>query len=600
MNWINVCIGSLLLSLLSSCANRAAGPTGGLKDSIPPVVLRSVPVNGAVNFRKKEIVVYFNENITLDKVNENFIISPPQLVQPVVKANARLLTVTLEDELIDSTTYSLFFGNAVVDLNEKNPLTNFQFAFSTGNEIDTLQVSGTLHDAFNLDPVNGVFVGMHASLKDSAIYTDKFSRVTKSDEDGRFTVKNIREGKYTIYALGDANRDFMYQPGEAVAFYSSSIVPELNVSQSADTVWKDSVTIDTVRFSRRVQFMPDTINLLLFKELKKRQYLIKAERKDPRAFTVFFNRQQDSLPVLRPLNFQIQTPLLLQANLTLDSLTWWIPDSIVYSKDTLVMEVHYMKTDSLFAMVPQTDTLNLIYRKPNIAKKELAVPPLSFKSNLNSSFDLNSTIQLNFEQPLSFVDTAKIHLLHKQDSLLVPVVFEWSRNDSTGMTYTIMHTWKEGETYELKTDSAAFVSLYGVVNVPWKSNFKMKTLEDYSSLKIVLSPFDSLAVIQVLDGKETIIQQQAALVKGNQFTYLKPGDYFVKLFIDVNQNGLWDTGDLNLRRFPEKVSYFSKKLSLKANWELEEVWDYQSIPDPFQKPEDLIKKKKTTSTQQGR
>ena len=170
----------LLVLIMISCANRSSGPTGGPKDSIPPVVVRSVPLNGALNYKKKEILVYFDENVTLDKVNENFILSPPQKTQPVLRANGRVLSVLLEDELIDSTTYSLFFGNAIVDLNEKNPLTNYQFAFSTGNEIDTLQASGRLYDAWTLDPVSSVFIGLHRSDNDSALLKDPFVRVTIS------------------------------------------------------------------------------------------------------------------------------------------------------------------------------------------------------------------------------------------------------------------------------------------------------------------------------------------------------------------------------------------------------------------------------------
>jgi len=592
MNWIKCITGSLLLLLMVSCANRAAGPTGGPRDSIPPVVIRSVPVNGAVNYKKKEILVYFNENVTLDKISENFIISPPQKIQPIVRANARVLTVTLEDELIDSTTYSLFFGNAIVDLNEKNPLPNYQFAFSTGNEIDTLQVSGRLYDAATLDPVAGVFVGLHASLKDSALYTDKFVRVTKTDEEGRFTIKNIKAGTYSIYALGDINRDFTYQTGEAVAFYHSTIVPEVIINQRSDTLWKDSVTIDTVRFTQSVTYHPDTITLKLFKESKKRQYLVKSERRDPRSFSLIFNRYQDSIPKLTPLNFDASASLLLQSNPTLDSLIWWIPDSAIYSKDTLSLAVSYMMTDSVFNLIPRTDTLTLAYRRPPASRAVAVVPVLNLSSNLNASFDSFNNIILKFDQPVLSLDTSLIHLQQRKDTLLTPLAFTVKKLDSAGLQYSLHHKWKAGESYEIKADSAAFTSIYQLSNNTWKSSFKIRPLEEYSSLKVILNPFDSLALIQVIDAKEVVIRQQSASKKGNLFEFLNPGDYFVKLVVDANQNGSWDTGDLIQRIKPEQVYYYSKKLSLKANWELEETWDYTSAANPFLKPDELIKDKK--------
>jgi len=592
MNYLKYCIGILLLVLMVSCANRSAGPTGGPKDSIPPVVLRSVPINGALNYTKKEILVYFDENVTLDKVNENFIISPPQKTQPVVRANARVLSVNIEDDLIDSTTYSLFFGNAIVDLNEKNPLENYQFAFSTGNEIDTLQVSGKLFDAATLDPVAGIFVGLHASMSDSAVYNDKFVRVTKTDAEGRFTIKNIKAGRYRIYALGDTNRDFTYQAGEAVAFYRDTIVPEIRVVQRQDTVWKDSVTIDTVKLSRSVSYHPDTIMLSLFKENKKRQYLVKSERRDMRSFSLIFNRAQDSLPALRPLNFATNAKLLLQANATLDSLSWWIADSLIYRKDTLQMSVHYYKTDSLFNWIPQTDTLTLTYKRPPASRTAPPTPVLNFSSNVSSSFDIYKAIVLKFEQPVLSADTSMIRLQQKVDSLTIPIAYTLQKLDSAGLQYMLKHKWKGGESYEIETDSAAFLSIYSVPSKAWKNSFKVKSSEDYATLKLKMEPFDSLVVLQLIDSKEAVIRQQAARAKGNVFEYLTPGDFFVKLFIDVNQNGIWDTGDVLLRRFPEQVYYYSKKLSLKANWELEESWDYKSTTDPYRKPDELDKTKK--------
>jgi uncharacterized protein (DUF2141 family) len=592
MNWIKFLPGGLFLLLLHSCANRAAGPTGGPKDTIPPVVIRSIPENGTINYQKKTIAVYFDENITLDKVNENFIMSPPQQTQPVIRANARVLTVTLEDELIDSTTYSLFFGNAIVDLNEKNPLPNFQFAFSTGNEIDTLQVSGLLYDAFTLNPVHNVFVGLHASLKDSAIYTDKFARVTKTDIDGQFTVRNIKEGTYSIYALQDANRDFMYQPGEAVAFYHSTVEPNVVVTERSDTLWADSLTIDTIHIRRSVTYYPDNITMKLFKEDKKRQFLLRSERPDPRSFSVYFNRHQDSLAILKPLNFDAQSKLLLQANATMDSLTWWITDSMVYAMDTLLVSINYQMTDSLFRWVPQTDTLSLTRRRQTAVGAATQTPVLKLTSNISPSFDLNNIIRFRFEQPIAIADTSKLQLLHKQDTLMIPVNFKFSKEDEIGMNFSLNHAWIPGDSYELVIDSAAFVSIYSIANLPVKNAFRMKKPDDYSTLKIVLEPFDSLAMIQVINDKETVIQQQRAKPTGNLFSYLKPGDYFLKLYVDANANGKWDTGDLELRIFPEEVFYFSIKLSLKANWELEESWDFRAADNPFEKPLELMPKKR--------
>lgn len=597
MKYFRIIIQLVLVFSIVSCANRAAGPTGGPKDSIPPVVLRTVPLNNALNYKKKEIQVFFDENISLEKVNENVVISPPQKTQPIVKANARVLTVSIQDDLQDSTTYSILFGNAIVDLNEKNPLPNYTFSFATGPEIDTLQVSGKLIKAENLDPMPGILVGLHKNLHDTAILRDQFTRVAKTDDEGRFTIQNIKAGKYKLYALLDLDRDFRYQPGEEVAFYDSIVIPEIKMVQQTDTLWKDSVTIDTIKTESKLTYLPNNLLLKLFKENRKRQYLVKSERPAEKYFNLFFNDKQDSLPKIEPLNFDVDTRFLIQKTERLDSLVYWMPDSMVYRQDTLKMAVTYLKSDSVFQLVSTTDTLNLILRKPRITGKSKTnevkpVVPLTYKSNLAGSFDIYSDIWLEFEEPLVSVLTEKIKLVHKVDTLLKPIDFSWLPMDSIRRKFAIRYAWKPQESYELQIDSAAFVSIYERTTPAQTIPFKIKSLDEYSAMKIVLQEFDSLAVLQVLDAKETVIQTQRAKVKGNLFEYLKPGEYFVRLFIDTNRNGIWDPGDLGKRLQPEPVYYFNKKLTLRANWELEETFNHLDPVLLNKKPEELLKTKK--------
>ena len=597
MKYFRLIIQLVLVFTIVSCANRAAGPTGGPKDSIPPVVLRTIPVNNALNYKKKEIQVFFDENVSLEKVNENVIISPPQKTQPIVKANARVLTVSIQDDLQDSTTYSILFGNAIVDLNEKNPLPNYTFSFATGQEIDTLQVSGKLINAENLDPMPGVLVGLHKNLHDTAILRDQFTRVAKTDDEGRFTIQNIKEGKYKLYALTDLNRDFYYQPGEGIAFYDSIVIPQIKVVQQTDTLWKDSITIDTIKTESKLTYLPDDLVMKLFKESKKRQYLVKSERPAEKYFHLFFNDRQDSLPKIEPINFELNTQFLIQKTERKDSLVYWIPDSAVYKQDTLSMAVSYLKSDSLFQLVSTIDTLKLVLRKPKTTVKTKdgkpkLITPLTFKTNLAGNFDLYRDIQIEFEEPLDSIHHGKIKLVHKVDSIYNPIDFTWMPQDSIRRKFLIRHVWKPEEEYELRLDSAAFISIYNRSTNEQKTPFKIKSLDEYSALKIILQKYDSLVVLQVLDSKETVVQTQKAKPKGNLFKYLKPGDYFVRLFVDNNQNGLWDPGDLEKRRQAEAVCYFNKKMTLKANWEIEESWNHLDPAMLNKKPEELLKEKK--------
>ena len=582
------------------CANKAQGPTGGPKDSIPPSVVRSVPSNGELNFKKKQILIDFDENVSIEKAAENVLISPPQVKPPEVTAIGKRVTVNLQDDLKDSTTYTINFGSAIVDLNEKNPLKNFSFSFSTGNQIDTLQVKGTVINAEDLNPVSGVTVGVYKNLSDTVFTKQPFLRIGKSDDAGKFSVENLKKDTFKIYALGDANRDYFYQPGEGLAFTDSLIVPGFFREEVMDTVWKDSVQIDTIRSIVRTHFIPDNVLLKYFKENKKRQYFIKAERTLPYAFSLFFNAPMTKLPTLKPIDFEWDGKYILQKNNTMDSLTYWMTDSLVWKKDTLQFEMSYQKTDSLFRLIPATDTLKIFMRtarsnaRNSKDKKESALrvkmgQNYPFTTNIAGSFEIYQPVIFRFSTPLAQYDLSKISLAQRVDTLLKPLSVNWRQVDSTKMVYAIDYKWEPEKNYELTVDSAAFTSIYQQTSKKYSGKFKIRSLDEYSSVIMVLENFVPNAVIQILDAKDAVIASKQAQEKGTIFQYLKPGDYYARLFLDENGNGKWDTGDFSTHKQPEEVFYYPKKMTLMPNWEFEETWDYLKVPLLEQKPKEIRK-----------
>lgn len=579
--------------VMMSCANRAEGPTGGLKDSIPPVMIRSIPLEGAVNYRRKEIQVFFDENITIDKIQENFFISPPQKVQPIIRGSGRLLSISLQDELLDSTTYSLFFGNAVVDLNERNPLTNFSFSFSTGPEIDTLQVSGLLVNAQTLEALSGVIVGLHRNLHDSAMYNEPFVRATKSDEKGRFTIRNIREGSYRLYALRDQNRDFLYEPGDGIAFFDSIVVPIVQVVERLDTIDKDS--IEHVHLHRYITFLPENLELRLFTETRRRQFLRQSDRPDKFRFNLIFNDRLTELPEVTGLNFDLGSSLLKMLSPNADTLTYWVRDERFYNMDTLSLVVNFLKTDSIFNLVPAKDTIRLAVRRSTAATRTASTGTveanvLAFRTNINNEMEYFQDIVFNFSQPVDSVDLSGIRLSVMNDSILSPVNFLWVPMDTVGIKFEMRYVRKPKQQYELKIDSAVFQGIYRTANLPFKRTYRTKSPEDYSILKFSLThPADSLT-IELLDPTERVVATQPAKKGGNTFDFLRPGDYFVRLYADRNRSGSWDPGNLLKRIQPEEVYYFHKKLNLRANWEVEESWDHTNPNVWLRRPEELVKK----------
>lgn len=592
----------LIACLMQACANRGQGPQGGPKDITPPVVKKETPLNGSLNYRSKEIEVEFDELILVENTMDNVVISPPQTKLPDIKARGKKLSVVFAEDLQDSTTYTINFGNAVVDNNEKNPLKGYSFSFSTGSIIDSLQIGGVLLNAEDLNPVLGVLAGIHSNLHDTAFTTQPFERIAKTDSAGYFCIQNIKHGTYRLYALGDVSRDYCFQQGEMLAWHDSLITPTVSSSLRSDTLWADSVTIDTVKQVTDYVYGPDSLVFFYFKEARQRQYFMKVERPQPHFFRLYFGAPAETQPRLDTVDYNWLSAMLMQNNLTNDTITCWLTDSLVINMDTLRFAMTYMKTDSLFQLQPQTDTLAAIYRRPKVGRiRKDEIPRQTFvslKSNATGAFEIYNDIQLTSATPLAMYTDTMVHLFQRVDTVLVPLPFTMRAVDSTRMSFVIEQEWIPETSYELQVDSAAMRDIYNNVNNVYTGKFKVRSLEEYSNLFVKIQPFDSLAVIQLLSPRDEVVRQVVVNEDGAAFANVKPGDYYLRLFIDSNADGKWTTGDYSQKRQPEQVIYNPKKMSLRANWDFEELWNIFEFPVLEQKPEELIKV--TTGVKKGK
>ena len=600
-----VCATICLIAALTGCANRGSGPQGGPKDTIPPTLLRETPQNGTCNFTGKTIVLQFDEYIQLVNVADNILISPPQQKPPIVKAIGKKVIVTFEEPLRDSTTYTIDFGQAICDNNEKVPLGNYSFSFTTGEHIDTLAMFGKVINAENLNPVQGVIVGVHEILHDSAFATVPFTRIAKSDSTGQFGVLNMHGGNYRIYALRDVSKDYLYQPSEALAFTDEVFSPAL-AYDSIVTHEPDSIghvlPDDTLWYH-----VPDTIVLKLFTENKQRHYFMRALRdKEQHYFTLLFSAPQDTLPTivaLPPDSTQQDSVwvdftqyMLCQANPTKDTLVYWLTDSAAIRMDSLRFTMTYKMSDSLYQLVDTTDTVQAIYRHPRMSQKALeakqrknANRKVELKSNASAKFDIYRSLEWYAATPLQDFALDSIHLLEKVDTLLKPVDFRIEALDGVGLRFALHANLLPEHSYVLRIDSGAMHDIYGVTNNLYKAECKLRSLDEYSTLTIRLTHFDPRARIQVLDEKDHVLRELPAKPEGAVFEYLEAKSFYIRMYLDLDGNGQWTTGDWTFKRQPEPVFYLSKKLTLRANWEFEEEFDHLAIPLLEQKPRALIK-----------
>ena len=350
----------MVVLLVLSCANIGT-PDGGPYDEDPPKVVRTSPKEYATNTRTKKIVLEFDENIKLDNATEKVMVSPPQLEMPEISAMGKRITIELMDTLKDSTTYTIDFSDAIEDNNEGNPMGDYAFAFSTGDRIDTFQMSGTVLNAENLEPIKGILVGLYSEKEDSVFRTKSFERVSRTNGSGHFTIKGIAPGEYRAYALTDQNQNFLFdQKSEQIAFSDRLLTPSAQPDIRPDTVWHDSIHYDSIVMTPYMHFFPDDIVLLAFTETGQDQYLMKKEREVLNKFTICFSAPRDTLPLIVASDFDASTAFVADANQTNDTITYWIRDSLIYYNDTLNMLLYYMGTDTNGVLVQMVDTMELV------------------------------------------------------------------------------------------------------------------------------------------------------------------------------------------------------------------------------------------------
>ena len=295
----------LVCCLVTASCARMGSPDGGWFDETPPRVVSTSPTDKGTGFNTQKVRIVFNEYIKIENATEKVIVSPPQLEQPEIKADGKAIVVELKDSLKPNTTYTIDFSDAITDNNEGNPLGNYTYSFSTGSEIDTMEVSGYVLAADNLEPIKGIAVGLYrADAPDSVFRTEPLLRISRTDSRGHFVVKGIAPGSYRAFALQDVDGNFLFsQKSEQIAFSHDVFEPSSKPDTRYDTIWRDTLHIDEILPIPYTHFLPDDIVLRAFSEVHTDRQKIKTERTDPDRFTFFFSYDHEEIPQIRGLNF---------------------------------------------------------------------------------------------------------------------------------------------------------------------------------------------------------------------------------------------------------------------------------------------------------
>lgn len=567
---VSVALMFCAITLLFPRCAKVVAPTGGPKDTLPPVLIRSTPPINATNFTDNELVFEFDEYFKLNNIRKKMLVSPPLNYRPDIKQKGKKLIVTLSDTLKPNTTYTLYLSDAIADNNEGNPIENFEFAFSTGPSIDTLSLQGKVVDAFTGKPVESALIMLYADNIDSLPYTTRPMHVAKTNKKGTFRINNLKPLTYKLVAITDGNSNYLYSQGrEQIAF---------------------SDTLISSRFITRFSGKKTKLKLRMFREPLPFQLLLGYSRPERHHIELDFSRKPSEGFSMSPISEPDRTNwYVTEPDPEGDTLHLWITDREIALRDTLKILLSYYKTDSLNVLHPQKDTLKLLYLETNLKftsrkkKKHEKADTLSAKhKGFALKLSLNdkgiavpdNPVSLTLPAPAARVDSSMILILNATDSLLEKPITLF-RDSINPRIYRFTKAWKPNTTYKMLILPNAFEDITGKTNDTLRLTVTGADPEQYGTLTVKLSGVKNGAVVELIKNKKTVVDSKSIIGNGSvTFTFIKPDDYSLRVIDDTNRNGIWDSGNYLNKRQPERVVKFKggkKKgiIKIRANWDNE-------------------------------
>jgi uncharacterized protein (DUF2141 family) len=579
-----------LFSIVFSCARQAA-PSGGPKDISPPVITKSNPPNSTLNYKGKTIVITFDEYVVLDKLNEKFMVSPPVSKKPDIFLKGKNLNIEFREELKDSTTYTLYFQDAIRDLNEGNAIPDFQFVFSTGNVLDSLSVTGNLLDANSLEATEKSLVLMYRQLADSAPVKLLPDYISLADINGGFRINNVKEGTYNLYALQDKNNNKKYDlADEGFAFLDSAVLINHLKNYLPVVVVKDTSKASEVKVNKPVAGTSKPTGLLskipevplingeykmfLFTAPLKNHYLTSSGRKTANLLSYTLSLPPDTVKFQFEIIDAEKESYFIEKNTSGDTIDVWLTDSSLYSRPQIITLVGYPFTDSTGVTKLKTDSIPMRFTETRSTRAREALSKYKYSTGISGDIKPGQKIIFTSPTPFRTPDTSRIRLYESVKDGRLTIPYFLSKDSLTSRRYFLKANLKEESTYFLIADYAAFGNIYGDVADSVGLRFSVRTINSYGQLTMNLSNVNGKVIIQLLDSKENVVLERKVNKNSNEeFSLLEKGIYRLRAIYDLNGDGKWTTGDFKEKRQPEPVTYFNKEMDVKIDFWIVEDWD---------------------------
>lgn len=571
----------------NSCANTTQAPSGGKKDTIPPVIVNINPLPGTVNVptHKTTIRFFFDEYVVV-KNPKNIFLSPPMAKAPKYKIKGKSLVVYFDSDLDSNTTYTLDISDAIADNHEGNMYPGYSLVFSTGPQIDSMVVTGTVRDCNTLQPINGATVMLYKDLSDSAVLKSTPTAAVKTDKWGFFAIRNVANSPYRLYAIVDDMGNNKYDAeSDKIAFFDTVITPTMVAKDDLPELLKYDME-DTVHCRAR----KSEYELYMFRDEQSKQAVKNRERTGDRTAFVSFMAPDAKIDSLWIRNVP-QDKLIMQFNATRDSLLIWVNDRR-RPQDTLHLFVDYLKTDTTGTLVPSTEHFRLPrpggkYRRPSASTLKHEDTLCKLKLTAEPSNVERKGFSLTFDYPIISEGFDKMTLTSinpRQQKKAVQFTVEHDSTDLRNYSIKIAEKMQVGYDYILKLPHREFRDMNGYYNDSTECKVALPKDDNLSLLQFNLQNVKYRYIVDLLTEKMDKVLDTYTLTSDGPvvFPYLKAGKYCVRLTQDINGNGRVDTGNLMAHRQPEKVKFYTLKdgnyvITLKEGTEMEQNLDVEKL-----------------------
>ena len=533
-------LGLLLTAFLAQRCANAVAPTGGPKDTTPPVVVAAVPDNQSTHFIGKKIEITFDEYITLENANQNVLISPPLSEKPDIKLKNKTVIVKFKEDLVPNTTYTINFGAAIKDLHEGNPFKDYVYSFSTGDHIDTLGIAGKVLDAESMKPVENVYVGLYAADRDnldSLPMTVAPNYITKTDKEGQFSLNGLADKSYRVFALKDANANLYFDlPNESAAFLDTLVAP-------SDSTLK-------------------ALTLYMFTEVDSAQVLLEKKLIEEGLLRFVFRHPAQEAVIMTPEMLPDTFNLVTTHSAAYDTVWSYFTPNV---KDSLWVQLKY---DTII-----NDSTHYSLKFKDKKAKNKKPETLKVKDNLVGRGALvhGDTLTLTFSEPIvryAMRDSA----VFKCDTLIFYDTLAFEPADEQGMKYHLLNPVADDVSYSIEIPDSVFFGIRNRTNEAIKLDFHVVNDDEYGNIYITVVPPKDLkqVVVQLTSESGKVIKEQVITKKDEvMFDYLMPAKYKLRAILDADGNGKWSTGNYHRHTLPETIIDYKDVLDLKAGWDID-------------------------------